>query len=605
MQINNYTIGTRVAEDVIGSIHRASHAESGKTVHVRILHEHFARDAELVDAFHQCAEQYGALQMVECVPLLEHGESDGKHYLILQSQQYRTLENFLDFSRILSVSDAARIVYGLALHLRNAHTVGVVHEVLTPQHVIVDPELQVRILDYKFAPFIKRLIEKRESTLLSSLPYYAPEMLRGELSNDDRMDLFSIGVIFYRALVGHVPYAREQFNDYLQEIPEQAFIPPSLHRLEIPATVDELVSEALHPRIQHRFGSVSQFLDKFLELARPQPPPPSQPPRPQPQPAQRLPVGAKLKFVLLPLVLILLVAIGLITALEHFESRRAVVDVEAPYSEADTADRVARLPARATLSAESVLNAIPEPPDLVESSLNLGNQPRPQTAPAAEETPVAEDEPTQPATTLVLEETEIRTRVTAPPDTPVAEESLQPPPGSELSLELRIASEDGAVLDSAEVYLNGALTGTSDALGTVLLDDLETGQSYLIKVQKPRYDMWAKEMLFREHGLHFIRVELRPETPPPSVSETAIAQPGSLAVRLSNASPIDEVFVYVNGKLWPGPENTVPLYLELQPGEYSIEVRKNGYEADPARARVEVVAGETRTLYFYLEPTNL
>jgi eukaryotic-like serine/threonine-protein kinase len=88
-------------------------------------------------------------------------------------------------------------------------TVGWMHGDIKPGNVIVAPSGHVTLIDLGFA---RRLDDSNESwdtsqLLAGTLFYLAPELLTSQLRSDIRSDIYSLGVMLYEMLAGHVPFS--------------------------------------------------------------------------------------------------------------------------------------------------------------------------------------------------------------------------------------------------------------------------------------------------------------------------------------------------------------------------------------------------------------
>ncbi|MFQ5772513.1 MAG: serine/threonine protein kinase, partial [bacterium] len=266
MYIKEYQIGTKVYEDVIGSLYLANTADLAKTVYFKILHEKYANQDDLVNAFHKCAEIYCNFENENQVQALEHDQEDGKHYIILEYLNLTPLEKILQKKNVFSIIDAVTTIENIAHIIRTYHLEEIVQGYLTPQNIFIDAELdQIKISDFGFQEFISLVVAKTQGDLFNTLPYYAPELIAGKPQADNRSDIYAIGVLFYRILVGETPWNVRDLNEHVKHPPPASIIPPSLQRLAIPDFLDNVIFESIEPEMEKRYQNISQFIDKISE----------------------------------------------------------------------------------------------------------------------------------------------------------------------------------------------------------------------------------------------------------------------------------------------------------------------------------------------------
>jgi serine/threonine protein kinase len=144
----------------------------------------------------------------------EVGETDGELYIVMELVEGKSLRT-LSVDGGLPAESVLRYGVQIASALVRAHDRGIVHRDLKTANIVVTPDGLVKVLDFGLA---KHAVGERlggptrsfetmqgESTLSGTLPYMAPEVLRGE-GADYRSDLWGLGVVLYEAATGRLPF---------------------------------------------------------------------------------------------------------------------------------------------------------------------------------------------------------------------------------------------------------------------------------------------------------------------------------------------------------------------------------------------------------------
>jgi len=108
----------------------------------------------------------------------------------------------------LSAGKAIFIAKQVCEGLAEAHRLGVVHRDLKPQNIMIDREGNARIMDFGIARSLKAKGITRAGVMIGTPEYMSPE--QAEVKEvDQRLDIYSLGIILYEMVTGKVPFEGE------------------------------------------------------------------------------------------------------------------------------------------------------------------------------------------------------------------------------------------------------------------------------------------------------------------------------------------------------------------------------------------------------------
>jgi len=260
---------------------RLGPAGFSKTVAIKRLHAHFARDPEFVAMFLDEARLAARIEHTNVVSTLDVVTADHELFLVMEYVHGESLEKLIRTSRKegtqVSPSITSAVVSDLLLGLQAAHEatdergapLGIVHRDVSPHNVIVGLDGICRVLDFGVAKAVWRLQSTRDGQLKGKLSYMAPEQLSLE-AVDHRADLFAAGVVLWEMLTGRRLFHAEAPGAVVHQIMAGEVERPSLHDPKLPRGIDELVLRALARNSEDRFPSalaMAQQLDRLLPPA--------------------------------------------------------------------------------------------------------------------------------------------------------------------------------------------------------------------------------------------------------------------------------------------------------------------------------------------------
>ena len=199
-------------------------------------------------------------------------------YLVMELVRGPALRQVInEHPKGLATETAVTILRGILSAMVVAHANNVLHRDLKPGNVLLNlegkPIDEVTQSDIKVSDFglgvanpetFKSIVQSasidRESAIVGTLAYMAPEVRDGTGQSDSRCDLYSIGVILFELLTGVRPAGAEM---------------PSTLRAEVPTALDE-VFRNLYARHERRYESAEAALEDLearLSPAKLVPPP--------------------------------------------------------------------------------------------------------------------------------------------------------------------------------------------------------------------------------------------------------------------------------------------------------------------------------------------
>ncbi len=249
-----YELGSIIGRGGHGLVWKAKDRESGRLVAVKMLTDVAAKDPQQVERLRR--EQIALVKLagtsaVELIDLCR--SSSGKLCLVMELLDGMDLEAHLEGleqrGQRISVASLLAVLSPVVTTLERAHEQGIIHRDLKPANVFMLAEKAgggVRVLDFGLARLRSQMPLTAAGTIVGSPSYIAPEAWRGKSDAlDQRVDVYSFGVLVFRALAGQFPFAGVSLQDKFKAATTAARPALSPLRPDVPAEVDEWVGQVL------------------------------------------------------------------------------------------------------------------------------------------------------------------------------------------------------------------------------------------------------------------------------------------------------------------------------------------------------------------------
>jgi eukaryotic-like serine/threonine-protein kinase len=192
--IGRYQIQRSLGSGGMGAVYLAWDPMIDRFVAIKLVRQGL-ESQQVLERFNREARSAGRLRHPNIVTIFDVGDHQGEPFIAMEYVQGSTLAELLQESP-LALIRRLQIVEDVCCALAHAHDAGIVHRDIKPANVMVDNLGIVKILDFGIARVGPTGFTQG---VIGTLNYMAPEQLQG-LSIDARVDIFSIGALFYELL---------------------------------------------------------------------------------------------------------------------------------------------------------------------------------------------------------------------------------------------------------------------------------------------------------------------------------------------------------------------------------------------------------------------
>jgi eukaryotic-like serine/threonine-protein kinase len=205
-----FTLLEKIGRGGMGVVWRARDEESGQIVALKLLHSAYSDDPDYVTRFERELELARRIKSPNVVGVLGFGVLDGTPYLALEYVDGPTLRQSLVKHGPYTWDETKALLAQIAQGLADAHAAGVVHRDVKPSNILIGSDGVAKIADFGIARGLDLTRVTGTSTLLGTPAYLPPEG-----PQDERSDLYSLGIVAYELLAGVPPFEGSTYAEVL------------------------------------------------------------------------------------------------------------------------------------------------------------------------------------------------------------------------------------------------------------------------------------------------------------------------------------------------------------------------------------------------------
>lgn len=265
---NRYQLLESVGQGGMADVYKAMDTILNRIVAIKILRGELADDPMTLLRFQREASAASKLSHPNVVDVYDVGESEGRHYIVMEYVRGRTLKQLIAQRGALHLDEAVDIMLQLTSAVAMAHEKHIIHRDIKPQNVLVKDDGTVKITDFGIAVAHGSVQLTQHHTVMGSAHYLAPETTRGEAPTE-AVDIYALGIVFYELLSGSVPFqgsnpteiAVKHLRDPMPYIRD--FNPT------IPQSVENIILKATAKKVSERYATVVEMREDLLECRSP------------------------------------------------------------------------------------------------------------------------------------------------------------------------------------------------------------------------------------------------------------------------------------------------------------------------------------------------
>jgi aurora kinase, other len=201
-----FEIGRPLGKGKFGRVYLARERSTGFICALKVLHKSELQEGKVEKQVRREIEIQSNLRHPNILMLYGHFHDSKRIFLILEFAGKGELYKHLRKENRFPEWKAASYIAQMAAALKYLHKKHVIHRDIKPENILVGIHDEIKISDFGWSVHAPN---NRRNTMCGTLDYLPPEMIKpGSKDNyyNEKVDLWSLGVLTYEFLVGQAPF---------------------------------------------------------------------------------------------------------------------------------------------------------------------------------------------------------------------------------------------------------------------------------------------------------------------------------------------------------------------------------------------------------------
>ncbi len=256
MDLAGYQFGEQIAEGGMATVYKGVQLSLHRPVAIKVLSRQMQAHDVALEAFERESLIIAQLNHPNIIHVIDKGMSaQGSPFFIMEYVDGQDLGALMR-EDVVPPMRRVEICLQICKALGFAHRNGIIHRDIKPGNVLVDGELNVKVVDFGIALLARKDVGDDVDSaqeVMGTLRYMAPELRKSISQANEKSDIYALGVLMFELFTRQLPQPGQTIENL---------------GIKIPPRLQKLIDASLSEDPEQRPASVMVMHDQLLQLLR-------------------------------------------------------------------------------------------------------------------------------------------------------------------------------------------------------------------------------------------------------------------------------------------------------------------------------------------------
>ncbi len=181
-------------------------------------------------------------------------------YIVSEYVNGPNLMGYIEYKKQIDIHYCVKYIKQILEGLSYLHKKGVIHKDIRPQNILLSDRDNIKILDLGVSDFPGNEPLSPFYRDMGDVRYLSPEIINGE-DYDHRIDIYSVGILFYRLLANKLPF--DSHRSVAITLMHRKKEPKSLTGInpDVPEGLERIVLKAMEKKPENRYRTADDMIE--------------------------------------------------------------------------------------------------------------------------------------------------------------------------------------------------------------------------------------------------------------------------------------------------------------------------------------------------------